>query len=107
MPSEHSVFEGEWWSPQWPLSSVPLPPDPQKQDLFVLQAFEADLELGAKVPLKRPKPQPFGRGHVRGEETLLMTYPDRLLVATEEAANSENSFQGRFTDLLFQTASTL
>jgi hypothetical protein len=68
MPSEPSVFDGEWWWPKWSLSSLPLPPEPQPED------FESDPELGTNVPL------PLGprRYHKYIEEVALTEHPAQL-----------------------------
>jgi hypothetical protein len=70
MPGESSLFEGEWWSPKWPMSSMPLPPDLRKRDFNTFRSLEDDLELGMKTP--------FEMSDVYDDEASLKSCPDRL-----------------------------
>src|ERR1700710_1875965 len=82
MSGERSVFDGEWWWPKWSdLSTLPLPPDPQQQNLSALQAFEEDLEKDANA---------HGSERLQDiEDISLESYPARLLSGAQLQARSE------------------
>jgi hypothetical protein len=88
MTKKPSVFEGEWWWPEWPSPSLPLAPEPREEDKSAFQAFEADLELGARVPLSTPAFHYMIRRD-RDQDIELEQYPIRLVKVSQEMSEDE------------------
>jgi hypothetical protein len=82
MLGESGIFEGEWWSPKWSTSSLPLPPDPQTQDRTIFKALEADLELGLKAPFEDPD-------KYNSESRFLGSYPERRWKISKDATEDK------------------
>lgn len=79
MPGESSIFEGEWWRPKWPMSSVLFPLDPRPQDASIFRDLEAALELRLKAPFEDPDLYDT-------EAFRLGSYAERLWYISDEAA---------------------